>query len=92
MTVVGMTPGRKEGFSELSVISSICSNLLQTVQAFLQLVSFMSIQTRSKARKREMTSDSADSSCKLDEILVKMDALNTAKNDMLTKLNTLGLA
>ena len=34
MTVVGMTPGRKEGFSELSVISSICSNLLQTVQAF----------------------------------------------------------
>ena len=39
-----------------------------------------------------MTSDSADSSRKLDEILVKMDALNTAKNDMLTKLNTLGLA
>ena len=39
-----------------------------------------------------MTSDSAYSSRKLDEILVKMDALNTAKNEMLTKLNTLGLA
>ena len=39
-----------------------------------------------------MTSDSADSSRKLDDILAKMDVLITAKNEMLTKLNKLELA
>ena len=52
----------------------------------------MSIQTRSKARKPEMTSDSADSSRNLDDILAKMDVLITAKNELLTKLNKLELA
>jgi len=52
----------------------------------------MSIKTRSKGRKHEMTSDSADSSRKLDDILAKMDALITAKNEMLSKLNKLELA
>ena len=52
----------------------------------------MSIKTRSKARKHEMTSDSADSSRKLDDILAKMDVLITAKNEMLSKLNKLEIA
>lgn len=52
----------------------------------------MSIKTRSKARKHEMTSDSADSSRKLDDILATMDVLITAKNEMLSKLNKLELA
>ena len=52
----------------------------------------MSINTRSKARKHEMTSESADSSRKLDDILVKMDVLITAKNEMLSKLNKLEMA
>ena len=39
-----------------------------------------------------MTSDSADSSRKLDDILAKMDVLITAKNELLTKLNKLELA
>jgi len=52
----------------------------------------MSIQTRYKARKPEMTSDSADSSRKLDDILAKMDVLTTAKNDMLTKTKEVGVS
>ena len=52
----------------------------------------MSINTRSKARKHEMTSESADSSRKLDDILAKMDVLITAKNQMLSKLNKLEMA
>ena len=52
----------------------------------------MSIKTRSKARKHEMTSESADSSRKLDDILSKMDVLMTAKNEMLSKLNKLEMA
>ena len=52
----------------------------------------MSIKTRSKARKHEMTSESADSSRKLDDILSKMDVLITAKNEMLSKLNKLEMA
>ena len=52
----------------------------------------MSIKTRSKARKHEMTSDSADSSRKLDDILATMDVLITAQNEMLSKLNKLELA
>ena len=39
-----------------------------------------------------MTSESADSSRKLDDILVKMDVLITAKNEMLSKLNKLEMA
>lgn len=62
------------------------------VYAFLQLDSFMSINTRSKARRHEMTSESANSSRKLDDILAKMDVLITAKNEMLSKLNKLGMA
>ena len=46
----------------------------------------MSINTRSKARRHEMTSESANSSRKLDDILAKMDVLITAKNEMLSKL------
>ena len=49
----------------------------------------MSIVTRSQARKNEMTSDSADYSRKLDDILAKMDVLITAKTEMLSKLNKL---
>ena len=52
----------------------------------------MSINTRSKARKHGMTSESADSSRKLDDILVKMDVLITVKNEMLSKLNKLEMA
>ena len=52
----------------------------------------MSINTRSKARKHEMTSESADPSRKLDDILAKMDVLITAKNQMLSKLNKLEIA
>ena len=53
----------------------------------------MNINTRSKARKHEMTSESAHSSSrKLDDILVKMDVLITAKNEMLSKLNKLEMA
>ena len=52
----------------------------------------MSMNTRSKARKHEMTSESADSSRKLDDILAKMDVLITAKNQMLSKLNKLEIA
>ena len=40
----------------------------------------MSINTRSKALKHEMTSESADSSRKMDDILAMMDVLITAKN------------
>ena len=47
----------------------------------------MSINTRSKARRHEMMSESANSSRKLDDILAKMDVLITAKNEMLSKLN-----
>ena len=47
----------------------------------------MSINKRSKARKHEMTGESAHSSSKLDDILAKMDVLITAKNEMLSKLN-----
>ena len=39
-----------------------------------------------------MTSDSADSSRKLDDILATMDVLITAQNEMLSKLNKLELA
>ena len=39
-----------------------------------------------------MTSESADSSRKLDDILAKMDVLITAKNQMLSKLNKLEIA
>ena len=49
----------------------------------------MSIIRRSQARKNEMTSDSADYSRKLDDILAKMDVLITAKTEMLSKLNKL---
>jgi len=49
----------------------------------------MSIVTRYQARKNEMTSDSADYSHKLDDILAKMDVLITAKTEMLSKLNKL---
>ena len=52
----------------------------------------MSINTRSKARRQEMTSESANSSRKLDDILAKMDVLITAKNEMLRKLNKLEMA
>ena len=52
----------------------------------------MSINTRSKAQRHEMTSESADSSCKLDDILAKMDILITAKNEMLSKLSKLKMA
>ena len=52
----------------------------------------MSINKRSKARKHEMTGESADSSSKLDDILAKMDVLITAKNEMLSKLNKLEMA
>ena len=47
----------------------------------------MNIQTRSKARKHEMMSDSADYSRKLDDILAKMDVLITAKTEVMSKLN-----
>ena len=49
----------------------------------------MSILKRSQAGKNEMTSDSADYSRKLDDILAKMDVLITAKTEMLSKLNKL---
>ena len=52
----------------------------------------MSINTRSKARRHEMTSESANSSRKLDDILAKMDVLIAAKNEMLSKLNKLEMA
>ena len=52
----------------------------------------MSINTRSKALRHEMTSESANSSHKLDDILAKMDVLITAKNEMLSKLNKLEMA
>ena len=52
----------------------------------------MSINTRSKAQRHEMTSESANSSCKLDDILAKMDILITAKNEMLSKLSKLKMA
>ena len=52
----------------------------------------MSINTRSKAGRHEMTSESANSSRKLDDILAKMDVLITAKNEMLSKLNKLEMA
>ena len=52
----------------------------------------MSINTRSKARRHEMTSESANSSRKLDDLLAKMDVLITAKNEMLSKLNKLEMA
>ena len=39
-----------------------------------------------------MTGESAESSRKLDDILVKMDVLITAKNEMLSKLNKLEMA
>ena len=52
----------------------------------------MSIETRSKARKHEMMSDSADSSRKLDDIPADMDELITVKNEMLRKLNKLEIA
>ena len=52
----------------------------------------MSIKTRSKAQKHKMTSESVDSSRKLDDILAKMDVLITAKNEMLSKLNKLEMA
>lgn len=45
----------------------------------------MSIQTRSRTRKLEMTADSV----KLDDILAKMDVLITAKTEMLNKLDKL---
>ncbi|KAK2573716.1 hypothetical protein P5673_001403 [Acropora cervicornis] len=39
-----------------------------------------------------MTSESANSSRKLDDILAKMDVLIAAKNEMLSKLNKLEMA
>ena len=52
----------------------------------------MSINTRSKARRHDMTSESANSSRKIDDILAKMDVLITLKKEMLSKLNKLEMA
>ena len=50
----------------------------------------MSIKTRSKKLKHEMTSYSfISSSRKLNDILAKMDVLITLKNEKLSKLNKL---
>ena len=83
-----MTPRGWEGFSELY---HFCLFLAINFKcfSFFEVNSFMSILRRSQARKNEMTSDSADYSRKLDDILAKMDVLITAKTKMLSKVNKL---
>ena len=41
-----MTPPELDGFPELSIFSSTSGNLLQMVETFLELVSFLSLKIR----------------------------------------------